>query len=169
MLRVEDKGKGRDKVVEEVCLKVVDSEILRASAVLVRILAECVYQPTDEMIDAILTQHYNHPRAVLVALCASGQCVAVAGIRHSGDGSAQLMHIAVAPASRGRGFGRMLVDRLIREQGLREVMAETDAGAVGFYLRCGFTIESLGEKYPRTERFLCRWRSPNPEDWLGTS
>ena len=34
-------------------------------------------------------------------------------------------------------------------------IAETDRDAVDFYRSCGFTIESLGEKYPRIERFLC--------------
>lgn len=38
--------------------------------------------------------------------------------------------------------------------------AETDAEAVGFYRSCGFTVRSLGEKYPGTERFLCE-RRPN--------
>ncbi len=148
---------------EEVRLEVVDCEIFRASAVLVIILAESVYRPTDAMIDAILTQQYGHPGAVLIALYVGGPCVAVAGIRHSGAGSAQLMHIAVAPACRGKGFGRMLLERLIEEQDLRELTAETDDGAVGFYRKCGFTIQSLGEKYPGTERFLCIRRSPDRE------
>ena len=38
---------------------------------------------------------------------------------------------------------------------LKQLTAETDADAVGFYQRCGFEVESLGELYPGAERFRC--------------
>jgi hypothetical protein len=41
---------------------------------------------------------------------------------------------------------------------LKELVAETDQDAVKFYRRWGFQIQSLGEKYPNTERFQCTWR-----------
>ena len=81
--------------------------------------------------------------------------IRVAGTRRIGGGPAELLHIAVVPARRGEGFGRLLIDLLMQGQGLRELVAETDADAVGFYRSCGFSIASLGEKYPGAERFLC--------------
>ncbi len=33
--------------------------------------------------------------------------------------------------------------------------AETDEDAVGFYIKCGFIVTSLGEVHPNTERFRC--------------
>jgi hypothetical protein len=36
---------------------------------------------------------------------------------------------------------------------LKNVEAETDREADGFYRACGFTVHSLGEKYPGVERF----------------
>ncbi|PFE51898.1 GNAT family N-acetyltransferase, partial [Bacillus cereus] len=38
---------------------------------------------------------------------------------------------------------------------LTYIEAETDKEAVGFYKKCNFKIESLGEKYPGIERFYC--------------
>ena len=34
--------------------------------------------------------------------------------------------------------------------------AETDQASVGFYQALGFTVESLGEKYPGVKRFRAR-------------
>ena len=39
--------------------------------------------------------------------------------------------------------------------GLIRLIAETDQEAVGFYRKCGFKVESLGELYPGVERFRC--------------
>jgi hypothetical protein len=40
--------------------------------------------------------------------------------------------------------------------------------AVDFYRRLGFAVDSLGEKYPGTEWFLCRWTAP-PEQPTGSA
>ena len=46
---------------------------------------------------------------------------------------------------------------------LQEIIAETDKDAVAFYRKVGFKIQSIGEKYPGTERFLCKLTSVHPE------
>src|SRR5579875_1752619 len=38
------------------------------------------------------------------------------------------------------------------ERGIDGALCETDGETVGFHQRCGFTVESLGEKYPGVER-----------------
>ncbi|PTX64852.1 hypothetical protein C8P63_10170 [Melghirimyces profundicolus] len=45
-------------------------------------------------------------------------------------------------------IGRKIIREWILEEGMREVTAETDRDAVGFYRRLGFEIRSLGERYP---------------------
>ena len=35
--------------------------------------------------------------------------------------------------------------------------AETDKDAVDFYRKLGFSVTSLGEKYPGVERFHCEY------------
>ena len=48
-----------------------------------------------------------------------------------------------------------MVEAIREHFGSNEMAAETDAEAVGFYKRCGFRMQSLGEKYVDTERFWC--------------
>ncbi|MHB0886723.1 MAG: GNAT family N-acetyltransferase, partial [Bacillota bacterium] len=78
-------------------------------------------------------------------------------------GAVEIRHLAVAPGRRGRGLGREMVFALPTVCTCLDVVAETDHDAVGFYRRIGFSLESLGELYPGTERFRCRLRLP--EAW----
>lgn len=63
--------------------------------------------------------------------------------------------IAVAPAVRGRGVGRALVDALRAADPDAALLAETDDDAVGFYRAAGFVAVSLGERYPGVVRYRC--------------
>jgi len=75
--------------------------------------------------------------------------------RRLGDGL-ELINIGTAPEARGRGLGRRLIEAAMGREGPATVRLETDNDAVGFYRRCGFSVSSLGEKYPGIERFECR-------------
>ena len=107
----------------------------------------------------LLGETYSKPSMRLLALMAGGEVVGVAGFRRTGDASATLLHIAVAPAVQRQGFGRYLVEHVISAEGLSRLEAETDDDAVGFYRKCGFEVESLGEKYPGVTRYRCTWAS----------
>ena len=72
----------------------------------------------------------------------------------------ELALIAVEEHWRGRGVGRQLLTHIVDVLGVDELYAETDRDSVGFYRAMGWTISSLGEKYPGVERFDCRWRAP---------
>lgn len=69
-----------------------------------------------------------------------------------------LRAIAVDADQRLGGIGRRLVQEAIARSGAQIVTAETDSDAVDFYSRLGFSVTSLGEKYPGVERFVCTWR-----------
>ena len=75
--------------------------------------------------------------------------------RKAGEGL-ELLNIGTAPAARGAGLGRRLIEAAIGREDPACVWLETDNDAVGFYRRCGFSVASLGEKYPGIERFDCR-------------
>ena len=75
--------------------------------------------------------------------------------RRDGD-SLEVVNIGTAPAVRGAGLGRRLIEAAIEREKPQAVRLETDNDAVGFYRRCGFSVTSLGEKYPGIERFECR-------------
>ena len=72
---------------------------------------------------------------------------------------ARILHIAVEQSCQRAGVGRMIIRTLIEELGYKTLRAETDSDAVGFYVSCGFEIESLGERYPGVERFECTLRT----------
>jgi ribosomal protein S18 acetylase RimI-like enzyme len=65
--------------------------------------------------------------------------------------------MAVDAGERNRGVGKELVLAAMASVPCILFVAETDPDAVGFYERCGFTIISLGEKYPGVERFACTY------------
>jgi ribosomal protein S18 acetylase RimI-like enzyme len=78
-----------------------------------------------------------------------------------GDAEVTLLHIAIAESLRRRGIGAQL---LVAVQGSVDhrlpLTAETDRASIGFYQALGFTVESLGQKYPGVERFTVRrWHS----------
>jgi len=75
--------------------------------------------------------------------------------RRLGD-SLEVLNIGTAPAVRGTGLGRRLIAAALGREGPAGVRLETDSDAEGFYRRCGFSVVSLGEKYPGIERFECR-------------
>lgn len=118
------------------------------------ILGAALYRSTPEKINATLGSVYTAPETRLFGLAADERIVAVVGIRLNQMAKAEVLHIAVAESYRGRGYGRHLMELVEGMEGLTELYAETDRDAVGFYEHCGFSIESLGEKYPGVERFL---------------
>jgi ribosomal protein S18 acetylase RimI-like enzyme len=79
------------------------------------------------------------------------------GIERHTDLLATIHQMAVAAGERNRGVGKQLVLAAMGAVPCEFFAAETDRDAVGFYERCGFTIISLGEKYPGVERFACTY------------
>ena len=84
-----------------------------------------------------------------------GELAGCIGVELSADGCAVIHNIATAVEFRERGFGRAMIAAVVEQFQLRQLVAETDVDAVGFYRRCGFEITSLGERYPGVERFRC--------------
>lgn len=120
------------------------------------ILGAALYHPTPEKIDALLNSVYAESVTRLFGLVMGKIVAAVVGIRLDSQSVAEILHIAVDEGCRGMGYGRRMIELVVQEEALTGLCAETDRDAVGFYERCGFAIESLGEKYPGVERFLCR-------------
>ena len=86
-----------------------------------------------------------------------GAIVGIVGIIMDEHNGLTVKHIAVEPESRGQGYGRDMMLALIELKNPQRITAETDEEAVDFYRNIGFTIESLGEKYPGIERFQCTY------------
>jgi ribosomal protein S18 acetylase RimI-like enzyme len=119
------------------------------------LLALSIGYPTPTKVTAAGEQYRQDDRRVLLGFERNGVLVGYAGIELVGPSEAILWNIAVIPAQQRQGIGRAIVTYVRDRFAPGRLVAETDRNAVGFYLACGFTIESLGERYPGTERFRC--------------
>lgn len=89
-----------------------------------------------------------------------GEFVGCIGVEIISLNECVIKHIAVSSEQRGKGIGTKMINCLSEQY--RFITAETDNDAVDFYLKYGFEITSLGEKYPGVERFLCEFLKERP-------
>jgi amino-acid N-acetyltransferase len=92
------------------------------------------------MIHRSLAEAYEHLRDFAVAEV-DGEVVGVAGLRIMWANLAELYSLALAPAARGRGLGRALVERMVADaerMQIRRVFALTYEQR--FFERCGFEV-----------------------------
>jgi len=94
---------------------------------------------------------YKNDQAVLYKYGNKG-CIGIALIHTN---RARICHIAVDEKYRNHGIALQMIKEIVRKYELTYIEAETDKEAVGFYKKCNFKIESLGEKYLGVERFYC--------------
>jgi ribosomal protein S18 acetylase RimI-like enzyme len=122
------------------------------------LLAAASGQADQKRLSGLLKEYLDAEDHALFAWLLPGEQVAgIIGLILRGK-SGVIGHIAVLPEFRGRGIARGMVESVLKRHHLTVLEAETDAEAVGFYQACGFSVRSLGEKYPGVERFLCEKR-----------
>jgi N-acetylglutamate synthase-like GNAT family acetyltransferase len=98
--------------------------------------------------------HYRSGEWPLIGWQEGDEMVACAGAEEDPDATIGIRSIVVAPDWRNRGLARGLIDALAERMGAQQVIAETDDDAVGFYGRCGFSVEDAPPKFGRP-RFWC--------------
>ena len=118
------------------------------------LLSLCIGFPTQSKVEAVLRQYQIASTQKLFCCQLGGAPVGCIGVSLEQD-KAVLQHIAVSPHYQGQGVGQFMVGALFSALNLCYLEAETDKDAVGFYLKCGFIVVSLGEVHPNTERFKC--------------
>ena len=83
-------------------------------------------------------------------------------VTDEGGGVLELKNIAVEPEAQGRGYGRALVDFLVRTYAGRYEVLQAGTGEVpstmGFYQSCGFTLSH------RVKDFFLQYDHPIVED-----
>lgn len=98
---------------------------------------------------------YNTENAKRLFGCfVNGELAGIVGVVRQ-DEQVEIRHLAVQQKRRGKGIGKGMIAEISKAGGIKTIIAETDHEAVGFYRNAGFTIASLGEKYPGVERFTC--------------
>jgi GNAT superfamily N-acetyltransferase len=125
-----------------------------------RILSHAMGNPTPQRFALLVADVTgDQPRRHLFLACQDNDLAGAMVIRRQSEATAEIELIAVEPRVRLRGVGRQMVEWARQNLGFRELFAETDGDSVGFYVSCGFTVESLGKLHPSTERFRCRLTS----------
>ncbi|MFA9429658.1 ribosomal protein S18-alanine N-acetyltransferase [Egicoccus sp. AB-alg2] len=103
-------------------------------------------------------------RRCLLARTDGGEVVGfVAGLRQLDD--VHVLDVAVAPAVRGRGIGRRLLEELIVQEraagaaGVTLEVRRSNVPAIALYRRLGFTVEGQRPRYyPDGEDALLMWQ-----------
>lgn len=106
-----------------------------------------------------ISSYRENAKLELLGLESEEELIALIGYEMREDGVLTIRHLAVLPEAQGGGYGRGIILETLEREKPKAAVAETDEEAVEFYRRIGFTIESLGEKYPGTERFLCTFET----------
>ena len=78
----------------------------------------------------------------------AGQALAVGRLHLNSPEEAQVRYMAVDPAHQGAGLGRKLLQGLenrARSQGVKRIVLNSRANAVGFYTRQGYEVVGPGE------------------------
>jgi ribosomal protein S18 acetylase RimI-like enzyme len=124
----------------------------------IRDLLELAVYPDPDRLDDVLAAYRTDDGLSLYGYQSEGEWVGILGF-HLDENTqiADIKHIAVHPEARGKGFGRGMVVELILAKEPETVVAETDEDSVNFYRSIGFSVVSLGEKYPSVERFKCTY------------
>lgn len=118
-------------------------------------LLELSVFPDPDRLVAVLSEYKENPRLYLQGYEDNGEIIGIIGYETDEARIATIRHIAVHPDERGKGYGRGMVLHLLDAADPERIEAETDEDGVNFYRSIGFTVHSLGEKYPGTERFRC--------------
>lgn len=118
------------------------------------LMSYCIF-PDPDKLDKVIAQYKSKSDHRLYGIVVENQVVGIVGYKQLSSDVIEIQHISVSPQYRGGGYGRGLVLELLNTEKPAKIIAETDGDAVDFYRRIGFKINSLGEKYPGVERYLC--------------
>ncbi len=128
------------------------------------VISHSVYRPTEEKLMA-LADKFESDRDIHTFACDDdGEFCGVIVLKGMGNGEFEIRSIAVDPSFRNRGIASILISHAVDTLECSLLKAETDEDAVGFYRKYGFHIESLGEKYPGTVRYLCLLRTKKSKE-----
>lgn len=128
---------------------------------LLEILAESVYMPTAERLNSRAEAYINNSDIIALGASMNNRFLGVIVLDYMGDDELVILDIAVLKSIQKQGIGRTLIEYVKETYQPKCITAETDDDAIDFYRKIGFTVKSLGEKYPRIMRYECQYfRNP---------
>ena len=127
--------------------QIIEAKSILKNNTLLSILAESVYNPTEErLINRADRYLLNNNTAVFVNKN-NDTYTGIIILEISNLKEIIILDIAVSKNSQQSGIGSALIKYCINIYQPNEIVAETDADAVGFYKKFGFVIFSLGDIY----------------------
>lgn len=111
--------------------------------------------PTPEKLDQICQRYRRDPYWKIMGFEQNGVVLGCIGMEVVDNSQCFIRCLSVMPCARRQGIGRSMLMYMAQITGVTHLTAETDNEAMGFYSKCGFQVESLGELYPGVERFEC--------------
>ena len=123
------------------------------------IYAPCMYQPTYEAYRTLIKGFVSNPSIKVFVREVHGAIIGILVLRRVGA-AIEIVGIAVSAAYRHRGIGRAMIHDVMASEHLECVKAETDDDAVGFYRKCGSSVERIIKEYPDgiAVRYRCTLR-----------
>ncbi|MFJ7826383.1 GNAT family N-acetyltransferase [Psychrobacillus sp. NPDC096623] len=113
------------------------------------------FATSKEKVEMEYLSYLSATNRLLYGMIIENEIVGCIGIEFISSSKCEIRHIAVSPKSRKQQIGSNMIYYIIEKFQLDTLFAETDKDAVDFYASIGFSITSLGEKYPGVERFHC--------------
>lgn len=117
------------------------------------LLKPSVFNPTPERLKD-RAEKYSEDKNIFVYACKKDGIYVGIVVFGTGNGTAEILDIAVKPEYRKHGIGKSLIDFIFTQFPIDTITAETDDEAVGFYKRCGFDVIGFGMKC-NNKRYIC--------------
>jgi ribosomal protein S18 acetylase RimI-like enzyme len=119
------------------------------------VISQSQYMPTEEKLNSLADKYESDIDIFAYAYDDNGLIGGTIILKCLGNDEFEIVSIATDIANRNQGIASGLISFAATDLKCRIIKAETDDDAVGFYRKYGFHIDSLGEKYPGTIRYLC--------------
>ena len=121
------------------------------------IYKDCIYKPTYDEYVCKMKEYISNTNIKVYCCKNYDEYVAVMVVKYS-NSIAEIIGISVADENRRHGIGKYMIDYIIKNVNADFIIAQTDDEAVGFYSKCGFTVEKEILGYPDGEsvRYNCK-------------
>ena len=119
------------------------------------IYRQCMYKPTLEAYKNKIADYLKDPSTKIFECLAEDRISGI--IVLTGEVTAELIGIAVRVGLQKRGIGSFMIGEAAKKMNIRQITAETDDDAVGFYKKAGFDITKVIKKYgdEKVVRYRC--------------
>ncbi len=126
--------------------QIIDAKTILKNRDLLSLLAESVYNPTEERLHKRADKYMNNPDTAIYAAQEDDMYLGIIVLDTRDCKRIEIRDIAVSSSSQKSGVGSLLIKYCINIFHPKEIIAETDDD-VGFYRKSGFEIVPLGDKY----------------------